>query len=187
MTLIRKVMLGAIFLASFLMAPNNANGNYDKYILGFNSGYTWWAGTHIGLNLQYYFSSHWGVQLEFHYQRKIHRVEYTAFHPEDSYSRIEDDSFTMCYLNVIYRVTTKKKNFSWYISAGAGIWHMDPSIIFSKVGNGMKWSFSPRLSLHLGFSAWPAPLFIKGSRGFKLFPSGGPNFVSLHVGLEYGF
>jgi len=172
----RKVILGAIFLAFFLTAPNNANGNYDEYILGFNSGYTWGrypsgTGIHAGVNLQCYFSSHWGVQLEFHYQRETHR----------------DDSFTICYLNVIYRVTNKKNNFSWYISAGAGMMHMDPSVLLSKVGNGIKWSFSPHLSLHLGFSVWPAPLFIKSPLGFKLFPSGGGNYVSLHVGLEYGF
>ena len=173
----RKVILGAIFLAFFLATPHNANANYDKYILGFNSGYTWWLGIHAGLNLQYYFSSHWGVQLEFYYQ--------THTYGED----VDGSSFTTYYLNMIYRFTNKKNNFSWYIFAGAGIWRPEPPMIFSKVGTGIKLSFSPRLSLNLGISDWPAPLFIKGVHGFELFPpaSRGPEFVSLFVGLEYGF
>ena len=167
----RKVILEAIFLAFFLMAPHNANGNYDEYVLGFNSGYTWGIkAIHAGLNLQCYFSSHWGVQLEFHHQRRAHW----------------DNSFNVYYLNVIYRVIDKKKEkFSWYISAGGGV--RDSSGLLSKVGNGMKYSFSPHLSLHLGFSAWPFPLFITGPDGFKLFPSGGAFWFSLHIGLEYGF
>ncbi len=169
----RKVILGAIFLAFFLTAPNNASGNYGEYILGFNSGYTWGIkGIHAGVNLQCYFFSHWGVQLELHHQRRADQF----------------DPFTVYYLNLIYRVTDKKKEkFSWYISAGVGMWGMDPSMLLSKVGNGMKYSFSPHLSLHLGFSAWPFPLFIKSPYGFKLFPSGGAFWFSLHIGLEYGF
>ena len=169
----RKAIVMAVFLFSLLIIPHKADGKNHDNILGFNSGYTWGIrGIHAGLNLQHYFSSHWGIQVEYHYQRETPR----------------DDSFTICYLNVIYRVIDKKKGkFSWYISTGVGMMHMNPSVLFSKVGQGMKWSFSPRLSLHLGFSVWPAPLFIMGPPGFKLFPSGGPNFVSLHVGLEYGF
>jgi len=163
----RKAIVGAIFLAFFLAAPNNASGNYDEYILGFNSGYTWGIeGIHAGLNLQCYFSSHWGVQVELHHQRRAHW----------------DNSFTMYYLNVIYRVIDKKKgNFSWYISAGVGM----RSGLISKVGNGMKWSFSPHLSLHLGISASPI-LFITSPYGSKLFPFG-IMYFSLNVGLEYGF
>ena len=163
----------AIFLASLLIIPYKANGKNHDNILGFNSGYTWGIrGIHVGLNLQHYFFSHWGVQLELHHQRRADQ-----FNP-----------FTVYYLNVIYRVTDKKKErFSWYISAGVGMWGMNPSMLLSKVGNGMKWSFSRHLSLHLGFSAWPFPLFITGPYGFKLFPSGGAFWFSLHVGLEYGF
>jgi len=172
---IRKAIVGAIFLAFFLAAPNNANGNYDKYILGFNSGYTWGiAEIHAGLNLQCYFSSHWGVQLELHRQRRAD----------------EFDPFTVYYLNLIYRVIDKKKEkFSWYISAGVGMWGVNPSMLLSKVGTGMKYSFSPHLLLHLGFSTWPAPLFFKSpyGNGFKLFPSGGALWFSLYIGLEYGF
>jgi len=161
----------AVFLAFFLAVPSNASGNYDEYILGFNSGYTWGIkGIHAGLNLQCYFSSHWAVQLELHHQR---RADW-------------DNSFTAYYLNVIYRVTDKKKEkFSWYISAGVGV--MDSSRPLSKVGTGMKYSFSPHLSLHLGFSTWPFPLFITSPYGYKLFPLGGALWFSLYTGLEYGF
>lgn len=63
---------------------------------------------------------------------------------------------------------------------------MDPSRLVSKIGNGVKWPFSPHLSLHLGFSVWPSALFIASPYGFKLFPLS-INYVSLHIGLEYGF
>ncbi len=171
----RKIIFMAVFLSSLLIIPHKADGKNHDNILGFNSGYTWGIrGIHAGLNLQHYFFSHWGVQLELHRQRRADQF----------------DPFTVYYLNLIYRVIDKKKEkFSWYISAGVGMWGMNPSMLLSKVGTGMKYSFSPHLSLHLGFSTWPAPLFIKGpyGNGFKLFPPGGASWFSLHIGLEYGF
>jgi len=169
----RRIIFMAVFLPSLLIIPHKADGKNHDNILGFNSGYTWGIrGIHAGLNLQHYFFSHWGIQLELHHQMKTD----------------QSNPFTMYYLNVIYRVMEKKKEeFSWYISAGIGMMGMRSSVLFSKVGTGMKWSFSPHLLLHLGFSTWPGPLFLKDPYGFRLFPPMGASWFSLHIGLEYGF
>jgi len=203
----KKSVLVLVYVSLFLIIPYNVNGESKKYVIGIHSGYSlfmagesneWRSydseykaetklGFHGGFNLQYYFSTHWAIQLEMDYQRKTHHAEYTDFvHPENSYSRVDNYSYTVYYLNVIYRINNKKDNFSFYFSAGIGIKDINPLEIYSKIGNGIRYSFSPRTALHLGVAFLPVPFIYRNPAALRLFPYYIAHF-SFYVGLEYRF
>lgn len=203
----KKNLLMLACVSLFMIIPHSANGQSKKFVMGIHSGYSFFIekqlyeshrydseykavtklGFHGGFNLQYYFSTHWAIQVEMDYQRKTHHAEHTDFvNPEYSYSHVHNSSYTVYYLNLIYRITNKKENFSFYFSAGIGIRDMVPFVLYSKMGNGIRYSFSPRIAMHLGVSFLPAPFILLGARTFQLFPFG-MMYLSLNVGLEYGF
>jgi hypothetical protein len=204
----KKNILLLVYISFFIIIPSNVNGQSKKYVIGIHSGYSFFLkkalyesygpyseykgetklGLHGGFNLQYHFSAKWAIQLEMDYQRKTLHEERTDFvSPEYSYSRVDNYSYTVYYLNLIYKGTHKRnKLLSWYISAGVGIEDVGPLVLYSKMGNGIRYSFSPHTALHLGISFSPVPFIYLGPLGFRLFPSG-IMYFSLYVGLEYGF
>ena len=199
----KKNILLLVYISFFIIIPSNVNGQskYHEYVIGIHSGYSFlfgrglresgglWGeckektklGLHGGFSLQCYFSAKWAIQLEMDYQRRTVHEERTDFiNPEYSYSRVDNDSFTVCYLNLIREATHKRnKSLSWYISAGIGIGKLSPHVLYFKIGNGMRYYFSPHMALHLGVSFSPAQLI-------RLVPVG-MMYFSLNVGLEYGF
>lgn len=203
----KKNLLLFVVVSFFVIIPNNVNGQSKKYVVGIHSGYSFFMsgesyesrrydseykaetklGFHGGFNLQYYFSARWAIQVEMDYQRKTHHTEYTDFvSPENNYSRVDNLSFTVYYLNLIYRITNKKDNFSFYFSAGIGIEDINPFVLYSKIGNGIRYSFSPHTSLHLGVSFLPVPFIYRNPAALRLFPFD-ITYFSLDVGLEYRF
>jgi len=204
----KKNILLLICISFFIIIPSNVNGQSKKYVIGIHSGYSFFLkkklyesrrydgeskeetklGLHGGFSLQCYFSAKWAIQLEMDYQRQTRRAERTDFiNPEYSYSRVDNYSYTVYYLNLIHMGTHKRnKSLSWYISAGVGIRDLSPLVLYSKIGNGIRYYFSPHTALHLGVSLSPVPFIYLGSLGFRLFPSG-MMYFSLYVGLEYGF
>ena len=204
----RKKILLLVYISFFIIIPSNVNGQSKKYVIGIHSGYSFLLkkavyeeqrydseykgetklGLHGGFSLRYHFSVKWAIQLEIDYQRKTYHAEHTDFiNPEYSYSRVDNYSYTVYYLNLIHMGTHKRnKSLSWYICAGVGIEDISPFVLYSKMGNGIRYSFSPHTALHLGISFSPVPFIYLGSFGFRLFPSG-LIYFSLDVGLECGF
>ncbi|MQY61383.1 outer membrane beta-barrel protein [bacterium] len=198
----KKNILLLVCISFFIIIPSNVNGQskYHEYMVGIHSGYSFllggghhesgglWGeckeetklGLHGGFSLQCYFSAKCAIQLEMDYQRRTVHEEHTDFvNPEYSYSRVDNSSFTVYYLNLIRRYTNKKNNFSWYFSAGIGVGNLSPHVLYFKIGNGIRYYFSPHTALHLGVSFSPAQLI-------RLLPAG-MMYFSLYVGLEYGF
>ena len=205
---VKKTILLLVYISFFIIIPSNVNGQSKKFVIGIHSGYSFliggvlyddrgpWGeskmetklGLHGGFNLRYHFSPKWAIQLEMDYQRQTHHTERTDFvNPEYSYSRVRNYSYTVYYLNLTYIGTHKRnKSLSWYFSAGIGVRDIAPLVLYSKMGVGIRYSFSPHTALHLGGSFSPVPFIYLGSFGFRLFPSG-TMYFSLNVGLEYGF
>lgn len=204
----RKNILLLVCISFFIIIPFNVNGQSKKYVIGIHSGYSFhlggaihedhgsWGeykaetklGLHGGFSLRYHFSAKWAIQLEMDYQRQTSHEERTDFvNPEYSYSRVDNYPFTVCYLNLIREGTHKRnKSLSWYFSAGIGIRDLGPLMLYSKMGSGIRYYFSPHTALHLGISFSPVPFIYMSPPGFRLFPSG-MMYFSLYVGLEYGF
>lgn len=204
----KKNILLLVCISFFIIIPSNVNGQSKKYVIGIHSGYSFLLGgvvyegrrydvyykeetklgLHGGLSLRYHFSAEWAIQLEMDYQRQTSHEERTDFvNPEYSYSRVDNYPFTVYYLNLIHKGTHKRnKSLSWYFSAGVGIRDLGPLILYSKMGSGIRYSFSPHMALHLGISFSPVPFIYMSPLGFRLFPSG-MMYFSLNVGLEYGF
>ena len=200
----KKNILLLVYISFFIIIPSNVNGQskYHEYVIGIHSGYSFLFGTglhedrsfyseskektklglHGGFSLQYHFSAKYAVQLEMDYQRRTVHEERTDFiNPEYSHSRVDNDSFTVYYLNLIRQHTNKKNNFSRYVSAGIGAGKLSPHVLYFKIGSGMRYYFSPHMALHLGISFSPAQLI-------RLFlPATAMMYFSLNVGLEYGF
>ncbi len=211
---VKKNILLLVCISFFIIIPSNVNGQSKKFVIGIHSGYSFLLGgvvyegrrydavvdayveykeetklgLHGGFNLRYHFSAKWAIQLEMDYQRQTHHAEHTDFvNPEYSYSSVDNSSFTVYYLNLIREGTHKRnKSLSWYFSAGVGIRDLSPLMLYSKIGNGIRYSFSPHTTLHLGVSFSPVPFIYMNPLGFRLFPSG-MIYFSLNVGLEYGF
>jgi len=198
-------MLLLVCISIFIIIPSNVNGQskYHEYVIGIHSGYSFLFGTglhedrsfyseskektklglHGGFSLQCYFSAKYAVQLEMDYQRRTVHEERTDFiNPEYSHSRVDNDSFTVCYLNLIRQYTNKKNNFSWYVSAGIGVGKLSPHMLYFKIGSGMRYYFSPHTALHLGISFSPAQFIY-----YDRLLIDGLMYFSLNVGLEYGF
>ena len=212
--IMKKNILLLVCISIFIIIPSNVNGQSKKFVIGIHSGYSFLfggvvyegrrydveynkyveyktetkLGLHGGFSLQYHFSAKWAIQLEMDYQRQTLHVERTDFvSPEYSYSRVDNNSYTVYYLNLIHIGAHKRnKSLSWYFSAGVGMKEIAPFVLYSKMGVGIRYSFSPYTALHLGGSFSPVPFIYLGSFGFRLFPSG-TMYFSLNVGLEYGF
>ena len=201
----KKNVLLLVCISFFIIIPSNVNGQskYHEYVIGIHSGYSFLFGTglhedrsfyseskektklglHGGFSLRCYFSAKYAIQLEMDYQRRTHHVENTDFvNPEYSYSRVDNDSFTVYYLNLIREHTNKKNNFSWYFSAGTGVGKRGLRELYFKIGGGIRYSFPPHAALHLGFSFLPPQII----HYYRLVPCG-IMYFSLNVGLEYGF
>jgi len=177
----KKNILLLVCISFFIIIPSNVNGQSKKFVIGIHSGYSFLLekkpyetklGLHGGFNLRYHFSAKYAVQLEMDYQRQ------TSLH---------NYSYTLYYLNLIYIGAHKRnKSLSWYFSAGVGMRDIAPFVLYSKMGVGIRYYFSPHTALHLGGSFSPVPFIYLGSFGFRLFPSY-MMYFSLNVGLEYGF
>ena len=199
----KKNILLLVCISFFIIIPSNVNGQSKKYVIGIHSGYSFLFGTglhedrsfyseskektklglHSGFSLRCYFSAKYAVQLEMDYQRRTVHKEHTDFiNPEYSHSRVDNSSFTVYYLNLIRQHTNKKNNFSWYVSAGIGVGKVSPHTLYFKIGNGMRYYFSPHMALYLGISFSPSQLIY-----YRRPLIGGMMYFSLNVGLEYGF
>jgi opacity protein-like surface antigen len=192
------------FLILLIFIPYQINGQDKKYIIGFSYGYSFGLtneykkneslypailhkavyqyklGSYFGVNLQYYFSSHWGIQGEIVYQRKIyHRWE--LGNPE----YISDESYIMPFLNVIYKYNIKNK-LSPYFSIGIGMRAIQGLQIFSivskvKLKGGIKYKLFSSASLNLGISFYTNDYSL-----FYALPEE-INYLNLNICLEYKF
>lgn len=202
----KKVLFLVIAISYFLShSPCHAETN-KKFVMGINCGYSYflerehyeshrynedfkWENKlkyHVGLKLQYYFSSHLGVQIETDYQRKTNINEYKDYsHPEYNYYYTDDFSFFVTYLNFIYQVKDfKKNNFSTFLIAGIGVKDINPFTLYSKIGGGVRYPLSSQIALNLGISFLPGPLVYKEHYLIKFFPFF-IKYFSLSIGLEY--
>ncbi|MFQ6083859.1 MAG: outer membrane beta-barrel protein [Candidatus Aminicenantia bacterium] len=181
----KNVKLILIFLAFLIIFTSQTNGGENEYILGINFGYSFGLGGsnsyydnhklgyRLGLNLQYYFSSHWAIQGEIAYQRHTYH-KWGQDYDGSFFDYTEDESYVVPYLNLIYDF--KGKKVFPYFTFGVGAEEITPSfILFLKTGVGMKYSLSPQIGLNLGGSLYLHSFIAE------------INYLSLNLGLEYRF
>jgi len=192
-------VLGFLLL---IFIPYQINGQNKNYIIGFSYGYSFGLtneykknenlypailskavyqyklGSSYGLNFQYYFSSHWGIQGEVVYQRKTyHRWE--LGNPE----YIHDESYIMPYFNVIYKFNSLKENtFFPYFFTGLGIRDFLWPVVALKfqIGTGMKYRIFSKVNF-----IWKVVLCTTDFTQYS-FPEN-IDYISINIGLEHGF
>jgi hypothetical protein len=202
----KKFVLITLTLFLCLAVPCNPKENRIRIAIGLNCGYSFLAerdyyeeyrydseyrresklGFRGGANLQCYFGRHFALQIETDHQRNALFEEFKDYtNPEYNYSRSQDISYTVYYLNFIYRISDfSKQKLSPYIFAGAGIYNFDPFTLYSKMGLGIQYNLSPRVMVHTEVSLGPAAFIYKDPSAFRFFPFD-IKYISFNFGLDF--
>jgi hypothetical protein len=203
----KKITYSTILIL-FVLIPCQIKAEDNKFVIKISSGYSFglmgnyklneesgkyemhkWQyklGPQFGITLQYQFTSHLAVEGEIVHQRKSlyeERIDYIE--PVYSYSRTSNLSFFTCFLNIIYKFkSSRKQNIIPYLFLGVGVEDISPFIVRSKIGEGISYYFSPLFGINIEISLYPYPPFY----GFgKIELPSEIEYLSLNIGLEYKF
>lgn len=208
----KKIVL-IIILLPFVFLPYQIKAEDNKFVIGINSGYSfgltdeykeemyiWPEGRgsfkeqrklnfHIRGDLQYYLSPHWAIQFELEFQKRTRYMEEVDNLNSTYIYETQDQSFFYSYINVIYKINSfRQRNFFPYVSAGIGIGIIAfrKPLFFAykyKLQGGIKYRFSEQISLNLGSSIYATNF----ANPIKPVGKAQIDYISLNIGLEYGF